>query len=119
MNAERIRFLADENFRFPIVQGIRRIQPQIDILTAREANILGLPDLQVIVHAATDHRILLTHDVRTMGTHFATFLASGQHSPRIFFVMHVRPIGDVITTIHLIWQASEPEEWIDRYEPLP
>ncbi len=42
--SEQIRFLADENFDLRIVAGLRQKQPQMDIQTAAEAGILGLPD---------------------------------------------------------------------------
>ncbi|HEU5367562.1 MAG TPA: hypothetical protein VFU69_03825 [Ktedonobacterales bacterium] len=43
-----IRFLADENFNEEIVAGLRLKQPQMDIQTAAEAGVPGLPDPLVL-----------------------------------------------------------------------
>ncbi|HKD77311.1 MAG TPA: DUF5615 family PIN-like protein [Ktedonobacterales bacterium] len=75
MSTEKIKLLTDENFRFPIVQGLRRFQPAIDIQTAGEVNLIGASDPVVLEAAATLGRILITHDERTMPQHFAALLS--------------------------------------------
>ena len=74
--SDRPRFLADENFNGRIVVGLRRICPEIDLLTFVEANIVkGVSDPELIEETAHLDRILLTHDKRTMLVHFADVLA--------------------------------------------
>jgi len=60
----------------------------------------------------------MSHDKRTMLMHFQTFLASGRHCPGVFIIDDAVSIGDAIEILLLVWRASEPEEWIDRYERL-
>src|SRR5579872_1661189 len=84
MSNGQIKLLADENFRFPIVEGSRRLQPAIDIQTAGEANLIGVPDPVVLGAAVQLGRIFMTHDERTMPQHFAAFLSQNQHSPGVF-----------------------------------
>jgi hypothetical protein len=43
-----IRFLADANLDQAIVQGIRRREPSIDIKSAIDAGLEGLPDDKVL-----------------------------------------------------------------------
>ncbi len=69
----RVRFLADENFDYVILRGLRLRQTQVDILTAPQAGILGFPDPAVLAYAAEHDRVLLSHDKRTMPHHFAVF----------------------------------------------
>ncbi|HEY7343518.1 MAG TPA: DUF5615 family PIN-like protein [Ktedonobacterales bacterium] len=107
----RARFLADENFDFVIVQGLRLRQPQVDILTAPQAGIPGFPDPAVLAFAAQQDRILITHDKRTMPDHFATFLAEGNQSPGIMLVSRKVVIGQAIEALLLVWEASSHEEW--------
>lgn len=117
--SDPIQFLADENFDLRIVAGLRRKRPHIDILTAAEAGTLGLPDPRVLAYAAEHHRILLSHDVKTMPAHFDAFLAGGQHSPGLLLSSQALPTGQVIDDVLLIWEASGPEEWRDLWTHLP
>lgn len=119
MISQHVRLIADENFRFPIVQGVRRIQPAIDIQTANEAGIVGMLDPLVLETASTLGGILVTHDERTMPQHFAEFLAAGRHSPGVLLIPQETPIRVAIEALHLVWYASEPEEWVDRIDYLP
>jgi hypothetical protein len=95
---DRPRFLADENFNGRIVAGLRRIYPEIDLLTFVEANIVkGLSDPDLIEEAARLDRILLTHDKRTMPDHFADVLARTLpvrlHLPGVLLLARTMAIG--------------------------
>jgi predicted nuclease of predicted toxin-antitoxin system len=117
--SERIRFQADADLHGAIVKGLRRLQPAIDILAADEGGLRGLLDPEVLEKAAQDGRILVSHDASTMIVHFANFLASGKHSPGVIIIRQSVPIGVSIDELHIVWEASSPEEWIDRLEFLP
>ncbi|HEY7358612.1 MAG TPA: DUF5615 family PIN-like protein [Ktedonobacterales bacterium] len=117
--SQQIRFLADENFDVRIVVGLRSKHSQIDIQTAREAGILGLHDPLVLTHAAAHNQILLSHDLKTIPGHLKTFLASGNQSPGIFLLAQTFPIGQAITELLMIWEASSPEEWQNQCTRLP
>jgi hypothetical protein len=116
---EAIRFLTDEDFREAIVDGLRRRVTGIDMLTAPEAGTLGFGDPDVLAYAAQQGRILLTHDTHTMPDHFTTFLMGGQHSPGVFMIPQLLPIGRAIDAVVLIWAASAPDEWRDQCLRLP
>ena len=119
MNAECIRYLADENFRGPIVRGLKRLQPAIDITTVVEAGKTGIDDITLLAFAAQEHRILLTHDEHTMPGHFTAFLQDGNHSPGVFLFHDDEPMQSVIDFLNVTWGASEPEEWIDMLVHCP
>jgi hypothetical protein len=106
-----IRYLADENFNFHIVAGLRRIYPEIDVQTAVEAGLLGQPDPVVLAYAAAQGRILLSHDIRTMQGHLDALLASGRMSPGILLIDQHAPIGRAIDYLAIIWGAGGREEW--------
>ena len=103
-------FLADENFNAKIVAGLLRREPSIDFQTAKAAGILGLPDQEVLVVAAREGRLLVSHDRETMPAHFNSFLA-GSESAGVLIVSQNLPIRDAIEEILLVWAASEPGEW--------
>ena len=114
-----IRFQADESFSHWIVKGVLRRQPLIDFQTAVAAGLRGRAYPEVLARAAAEERILVTHDVSTMPAHFDTFLAGGQHSPGLILVHDSLPIAQAIDDLLLIWEASSPEEWRDRWTYLP
>lgn len=70
----KIRFQADENFNEDIVSGVLRRIPEIDFQTSGEANLENLTDFEVLAAAASEHRVLVTHDRRTMPFHFGRFI---------------------------------------------
>lgn len=116
---EAIRFLTDEDFREAIIGGLRRRVTGIDMLTAPEAGTLGFEDPDVLAFAARQGRILLTHDTHTMPDHFAAFLMGVQHSPGVFMIPQLLPIGRAIDAVVLVWAASAPDEWRDQCLRLP
>ena len=61
-----IRFAADENFNWNVVRGIRQQDPSVDILTIQDAGMRGALDEDVLVWAANEGRVLLSHDANTM-----------------------------------------------------
>jgi predicted nuclease of predicted toxin-antitoxin system len=61
-----MRFLADENFDGRVINALRRRNPQVDILRVFEIGLSGTDDQEILEWAATEHRIILTHDVSTM-----------------------------------------------------
>ena len=57
-----VRFLADENVRDGIIQGLRAREPAIDILNVKTAGLRGTKDPALLEIAAQQDRILITHD---------------------------------------------------------
>ncbi len=60
------KFLADEDLNNRIVRGIRRRSNEINILRVHEVGLLGAHDTVVLEWAASEQRIVLTHDTATM-----------------------------------------------------
>ncbi len=63
-----VQFQADADLKQTIVSGVLRRQPKIDFHSANEANLEGLDDAEVLAIAAREHRVLVTHDRKTMPT---------------------------------------------------
>lgn len=68
--------------------------------------------------AAQENRVLVSHDVKTMPQHFADFVAHS-HSPGVIIVPQHAPVSRVAADLHLIWRATEAEEWHNRVRFLP
>jgi hypothetical protein len=112
------RFLADADFNQKIIFGLRRREPTIDFQTARQGDVLGHSDPEVLSIAAHENRILVSHDRATMPAHFARFTET-QSSPGLIVVSQAADMGAVIEDLQLIWAASALEEWRDKIGFIP
>jgi uncharacterized protein DUF5615 len=117
-----IRFLADQNFRAAILEGLRRMRSEMDIQSVRDIGLADAPDPVVLAYANEQGRVLLTHDKRTMPRHLDDFLRAtptGKHHPGGLLIPRRMATRLAIEEIPLIWEASEPNEWQDRITFLP
>jgi len=114
----KVRFQADTDLNQNIVRAVRRRAPAIDFQTAHEAGLHGLDDQSVLAQAAREGRILVSHDRRTMPSHFAYFTAT-RMSAGVILISQYLPIMQAVEDLLLIWEASEAEEWVNRLDSLP
>jgi len=114
----KVRFQADADFNQNIVRALRRRDPAIDFQTAHDACLHGVDDDRVLAWAAEEGRLVVSHDYRTMPRHFATFVTT-RTSAGVIMVSQALPLSDVVADLLLIWEASEAEEWINRFDTLP
>jgi hypothetical protein len=115
-----IRFQADNDLNRLIVAATFRREPAIDFQTAQSAQLDYLDDETVLQHAASEGRILVTHDKRTMPKHFASFLAKGNRSPGVLLVIPQDvPLRTVVDTLVLIWVDDRPEDWENAVTIVP
>ena len=82
-----IRFQADNDLKRIIVDATLRHEPRTDFQTSQAARLDGLDDDAVLRQAASQARILVSHDKRTMPPALASFVASGGTSPRVLLVI--------------------------------
>lgn len=57
-----IKFLADENFDHKTLVGLKRREPDLDIVAVQEVGLREADDPQVLEWAAAEERIVVTHD---------------------------------------------------------
>ncbi len=114
----KVRFLGDYDFNGEIIDGLLRREPSIDFISGFEADLLGMPDPDVLKTAADHGRVLVTHDQKTMPRHFGEFLSNRQ-SPGVFIVPQRVEIGLAIEELLLIWSASESDECTNRILHVP
>lgn len=114
----KLRFQADNDFNERIVRAVLRLEPSIDFQTAHAADLHGVPDEEVLARAARDGRVLVTYDRATMPDHFGRFITS-HTSPGIIIVSRSLPIGRAAEWLHLLWAASEAEEYVNSICTIP
>ena len=114
----KVRFQADADLNFAIVNAALRKEPRIDFLSAYAGGVLERPDPEVLELAAKSGRVLVTHDRRTMPHHFGERLQSAS-SAGLIVVPQSMPIGAASEELVLIWSVTDAEEWINRVAVLP
>jgi hypothetical protein len=113
-----VRFQADNDLRKAIVRGVVRCEPRIDFQSAQAARFDGVPDPEVLAYSADVGRVLVSHDFQTIPRHFQQFTRH-RRSPGVLLVRQDLPVGRAVETLLLIWEASDPEEWVNRICLLP
>lgn len=114
-----IRFLTDENFNRYVLAGIRRRLPDLDIVRVQDVGLRTARDPAVLAFAASENRIVLSHDVHTMETHANARLLAGKAMPGLFLIDQHFRIGSAIEEIVVIAECSDMSEWKDQIRRLP
>jgi hypothetical protein len=115
-----IRFQADNDLKRIIVDATLRREPLIDFQTAQVARLDRLDDQAVLRLAASQSRILVSHDKRTMPAALASFVASGGTSRGVLLVIPQNaPIGDVVEALILIWADDRSNDWTNLLAKIP
>jgi predicted nuclease of predicted toxin-antitoxin system len=61
-----IALAIDENFDRHILRALLRRMPEVDFRTVQNQGLAGADDPQVLAWAASENRVRVTHDVRTV-----------------------------------------------------
>ena len=94
----RFRFQADNDLKFGIVKAARRRESSMDFLSAQEAGLDGVGDLELLECVALEGRVLVSHDRRRILDHFRARLAAVKSSPGLLMVSQDASSGDVVET---------------------
>lgn len=115
-----IRFIADEHFKSAIYVGVKRRLPNLDIVRVQDVGLRTASDPIILQFAATENRIVLSHDVHTMETFAKARLNSGKPMAGLLLIRQKFPIGSAIDEIAMIAECSRDDEWngVIRYLPL-
>ena len=114
-----MKFLADHNLTDQIVTGLRRKNPEIDILRAREVDLEASPDPELLAWAAAEGRLLVTLDRATIPRFVAEGLERGDPMPGVFVIRPHVGVATVIEELLLIDGGSTHEDWVAQVTYLP
>jgi predicted nuclease of predicted toxin-antitoxin system len=112
------RFQADADLDRHIVAAVKRREPMVDFQSAQDAGLTGMSDPAVLAFAASEGRVLVSHDRKTMPVHFSDFVQRST-SPGLLIVSQHLAVSAAAEELLLIWVASEAEEWINQVACLP
>ena len=114
-----LRFAADEGFDGHIVEGLRQRVPGIDIVTVQEQRMRRAQDPSVLAWAASEGRILLTHDRDTMSPFAYERVLRGERMPGVLLLLWPYSIGEIIDDLALMAGATLEGELENQVRYLP
>lgn len=107
----KIAYYVDEHIGTAVVSGI--VLRGVDLLTVKQAGLLGAPDAEQLAFALNQQRGLVTKD-----DDFVKIHASGVEHAGVVLVPERMPVGETIKGFMLIYQVLEPEDMICQVEYL-
>ena len=116
-----LQALLDHNFDQDILRGLLRRIPALDVIIAYEAGLSRTEDPDLLIWAAKEQRLLLTHDRRTMPAHAKTVIDSGHTIAGVVIVPEPSqmPIAQIIEQLELIITCTDESEWQNVIDYLP
>lgn len=114
-----LRLVSDENLRGAIIRGLRRRAPDLDLVRVQEVGLRQADDPTVLEWAASERRILLTHDRKTIPRFAYDRVDLGQFMPGVFVVSNQLSVGQAIEEILMVAESNSEEEWRDWVTYLP
>lgn len=109
-----LRLATDADVNEDIVSGLFLPFPELDLLRSRDVIGADAADPNVLEWAASDGRVLITNDRRTMTKHVWERKAEGKPVPGVVFTTLTQPVGAAIDDILLIAFCMSEEEIADR-----
>jgi len=106
-----LRLLTDENFNGNILRGLMRRLPELDIVRVQDVGLMNTDDPDILQWAASEGRILLTHDVATITMYAYERVNRGLAMTGVVEVIAKAPIGKIIDDLELFICCSDPEEY--------
>lgn len=106
----QIKFHLDENVSNAVAEGLRR--RGIDVTTTPEQNLMGASDLEQLAFAFERGRVIFTQDDDFLKLHQANV----PHSGITYSHQGSRTIGEIVTTLALIWEWVDPEDMVGQIE---
>ena len=107
----RIRYYTDEHVARAVVRGLR--QRGVDVLTVREADLLGASDEAHLKRARAEERVLVTQDNDFLRLH-----AAGREHAGIAYAFQGTSTGQIIRGLMLIYQVLDPADMVGHVEYL-
>lgn len=115
-----LRLFIDQDLDHDILRGLMRRIPRLDAVTAFEIGMGEADDRELLIRAAQEGRVLVTHDRRTMPSHAGDLMKEGSNIAGLFVVPRSLPLQQVLEDLELLVTCSENGEWVNviRYLPL-
>jgi predicted nuclease of predicted toxin-antitoxin system len=115
-----IALAVDENFDRHILRALLRRLPELNAADVVTAGLGGAGDPEVLAWAASEDRVMLTHDVRTMTRFAYDRVREGLPMPGVIEVRSQTTVREVLDDLVLIITCATAADLVAqvRYVPL-
>lgn len=113
-----LKIIVDHNFNYNIIRQLRRRIPDLDFVTARAAGLSRVDDKNLLRWAATDGRVILTHDRHTIPVYYADLVNAGETTAGILLVPDWITIGEAVDELEIQIVCGDHDDWIDQLRIL-
>ena len=114
-----LRLVSDEDVHDDIVRGLRRREPNLDIVRAVDIGLNHTADPIILAWAASHERVLITGDLNTMVGFAWGRVLSAQPMPGILALLENVGVARVIDDIRLVALCYAAEEIKDQVLFIP
>lgn len=114
-----LRLISDEDVHDDIIRGLRRREPNLDIVRVIDVGLDHTPDPIILAWAADNERILITGDLNTMVGFAWRRVQAGESMPGVIALLENVAVARVIDDILLVALCYAPEEIKDQVLFMP
>jgi hypothetical protein len=114
-----VRFLADENFNNHILRALFQRDPTLDIIRVQDVGLSAVDDPLILEWAASDNRVLLTHDVETMTQFAYERLVENKVMPGLVEIDQMASIALIVEDLLILAQCGVEADVINQVLYLP
>ena len=111
--------LLDQDFNHDIIRGLVLRIPDLDFITALSLGLERADDRRLLLAAARERRILLSHDELSMAGHYWALLNKGKTLEGVVIVPRRLPIRSAVDDLETIVNCSTHEDWTNNCKILP
>ncbi len=110
---------SDADVHGDVIRGLRRRNPELDLVRVQEVGLRTADDPTILAWAASDGRVLLTQDRRTMVGHAYERVKTGAALPGVVALNARQGLGETIEDILLIAECYTEDDVRDQVIFLP
>ena len=115
-----MKWLADENFRNAILQGLLRRRPTLAVLRSQEMpEICGVSDRRLLEFATDAGRIVLTHDFAMVASAMEEPTRRRPKCAPIVLIPDSLPVSAVVDDVLLLDECANGSDWQSGVLCLP
>jgi hypothetical protein len=114
-------WLLDENVGPNLRQALHDVFPEMTVWIVGDPGTpdYGTRDPAILQWCDENYFALVTNNRSTMPVHLQNHIAAGGHIPGIFILHPEMSMGETVDDLALIWDAAEPDEFLDQIVYLP
>jgi hypothetical protein len=114
-----LRLLSDADFNGRVYSGVMRRAPGLDFIRVQDVGLRMAKDPVVLEWAASDGRIVVSRDRKTMIRHAYDRIRARLLMPGLIIVDDATPIGVLVQELLIAAYCSSQSEWENKVEFLP